>query len=141
MSFERHETPDEDDFYTSLVRTPQNVSIVDVGKLYDVEDNETQKYFYIKYKLCSTAQEQSVAYNVKYVNGTIIAPEGSKLFPLLSFVSGIEDGEIHCKKQDIDDALNGKTFYMKAKKQKGKRAWYKIIPLSRIKAGGVKSAD
>lgn len=129
MSFTRHETPDENDFYMTLMKNPQDVEIVDVGKLYDVEDKETQKYFYIKYMLCKTTQEQSVAYNVKYVDGTIIAPEGSKLFPLLSFVSGIEDGEIHCTKQDIDDALQGQTFKMKAKKQKGKRAWYKIIPI------------
>ncbi len=80
--------------------------------------------------LCNTTQEQSVAYNVKYVDGTIIAPEGSKLYPLLSFVSGIEDGEIHCYKEDIDAALNGKIFRMKAKKQKGKTTWYKIIPLA-----------
>ena len=140
MSFTRHETPDEDDFYKTLMRNPQNVDIVDVGKLYDVEDNPTQKYFYIKYKLCSTAQEQSAAYNVKYVNGTIIAPEGSKLFPLVSFVSGIEDGEIHCTKEDIDDALKDKTFKMKARKQKGKTVWYKIIPLEETCKDGVESA-
>ena len=114
MAFTRKETPDESDFYTSLVNNPQNVSILDVGKLYDVEDNDTQKYFYIKYMLCNTTQEQSVAYNVKYIEGEIVAPEGSKLFPLLSFVSGIEDGEIHCTKEDIDNALKNKTFRMKA---------------------------
>ena len=136
MSFTRHETPDEDDFYNSLVKNPQPVSILDVGKLYDVEDKETQKYFYIKYMLCNTTQEQSVAYNVKYIDGEIVAPEGSKLFPLVSFVSGIEDGEIHCTKQDIDHALNGKTFLMKAKKQKGKTKWYKIIPLKDLSEEG-----
>ena len=73
------------------------------------------------------------------VTGEIIAPEGSKLFPLVSFVSGIEDGEIHCTKYDIDDAFQGKTFKMKAKKQKGKRAWFKIIPLEE-KDGGVEFA-
>ena len=140
MSFTRHETPDEDDFYNSLVKNPQPVSILDVGKLYDVEDKETQKYFYIKYMLCNTTQEQSVAYNVKYVDGEIVAPEGSKLFPLVSFVSGIEDGEIHCTKQDIDHALQDKTFLMKAKKQKGKTKWYKIIPLKDLSEEGVESA-
>ena len=140
MSFTRHETPDEDDFYNSLVKNPQDVEIVDVGQLYDVEDKPAQKYFYIKYMLCNTTQEQSVAYNVKYIDGEIIAPEGSKLFPLLSFVSGIDDGEIHCTKYDIDDALQGKTFKMKARKQKGKRAWFKIIPLEDKSKGGVEFA-
>ena len=129
MAFKRFDVPDEDDFYKSLVKNAQNVSILDVGNLYESEDKENQAYFYIKFMLCNTTQEQSVAYNVKYIDEEIIAPEGSKLFPLLSFVSGIEDGEIHCTKQDIDEALKDKTFKMKAKKQKGKQVWYKLIPL------------
>ena len=130
MAFERFDVPDEDDFYNSLMREAQNVTILDVGKLYDSDDKENQAYFYIKFMLCNTTQEQSVAYNVKYIDGTIIAPEGSKLFPLLSFVSGIEDGEIHCTKEDIDNALKDKTFKMKAKRQKGKVKWYKLIPIA-----------
>ena len=131
MAFTGHKALDEDDFYTSLVKNPQPVAVLDVGELYDGEQ-EAQKYFYIKYLLCNTTQEQSVAYSVKYVDGTLIATEGSKLYPILNFVSGIDDDEIHCTKQDIDDALKGKTFRMKAKKQKGKTAWYKIIPLEDI---------
>ena len=131
MAFERFDVPDEDDFYQSLVKEAQNVTILDVGKLYESDDKENQAYFYIKYILCNTTQEQSVAYNLRYIDGTIIAPEGSKLFPLLSFVSGIEDGEIHCTKQDIDDALKDLTFRAKARKQKGKKAWYKIILVGR----------
>ena len=134
MSFTGHKLLDEDDFYTSLMKTPQPVSILDVGELYDGE-KEAQKYFYIKYMLCNTTQEQSVAYSVKYVDGIPIATEGPKLYPILSFVSGIDDDEIHCTKQDIDEALDGKTFRMKAKKQKGKTAWYKIIPLEDISEG------
>ena len=131
MAFERHETLDEDDFYKSLMKQAQNVSILDVGDLYMSDDKENQAYFYVKYLQCNTTQEQSVAYNVKFHDGKIIAPEGSKLWPILSFVSGIEDGEIHCTKQDIDDALKDLTFKAKAKKQKGKQTWYKIIPIER----------
>lgn len=132
MAFERVETLDEDDFYKSLMKQAQNVSILDVGNLYESDDKENQAYFYIKFMLCNTTQEQSVAYNVKFHDGKIIAPEGSKLWPILSFVSGIEDGEIHCTKQDIDDALKDLTFRAKARKQKGKQTWYKIIPLERV---------
>lgn len=131
MAFERHETLDEDDFYKSLMKQAQNVSILDVGDLYMSDDKENQAYFYIKFMLCNTTQEQSVAYNVKFLDGKIIAPEGSKLWPILSFVSGIEDGEIHCTKQDIDDALKDLTFRAKARKQKGKQTWYKIMPIER----------
>ena len=131
MSFTGHKALDEDDFYTSLVKNPQPVAVLDVGELYDGE-KDAQKYFYIKYMLCHTTQEQSVAYSVKYVDGILIATEGSKLYPILSFVSGIDDDEIHCTKQDIDEALDGKTFRMKAKKQKGKTAWYKLIPLEEL---------
>lgn len=134
MSFTRHEPLDEDDFYNALMKKPQPVMVLEVGKMYDVEDKETQKYFYIKYMLCNTTQEQSVAYNVKYIDGEIVAPEGSKLFPLVSFASGIEDGEIHCNKEDIDDFFTDKTFIMKAKKQKGKTKWFKIIPLEEVTA-------
>ena len=132
MSFERVPTLDEDDFYMSLMKTPQNVSILEIGNLYESDDKENQAYFYIKYMLCNTTQEQSVAYNVKYVDGKIIVPEGAKLYPLLSFVSGIQDGEIHCLKEDIDDALKDLTFKARAKKQKGKQTWYKIIPLESV---------
>ena len=131
MSFERVPTLDEDDFYMSLMKTPQNVSILEIGNLYESDDKENQAYFYIKYMLCNTTQEQSVAYNVRYVDGKIIVPEGAKLYPLLSFVSGIQDGEIHCLKEDIDDSLKDLTFKARAKKQKGKQTWYKIIPIER----------
>lgn len=131
MAFKRFDVPDEDDFYKSLMKEAQNVSILDVGKLYMSDDKENQAYFYIKFMLCNTTQEQSVAYNVRFIDDTIIAPEGSKLFPLLSFVSGIEDGEIHCTKEDIDDALKDLTFKAKVKRQKGKQTWYKIIPVGR----------
>lgn len=136
MAFKRVETLDEDDFYKSLMKEAQNVSIVNIGDLYESDDKENQAYFYIRFMLCNTTQEQSVAYNVKYIDGEIIVPEGSKLFPLLSFVSGIEDGEIHCLKQDIDDALKDMTFRAKAKKQKGKQTWYKIIPIARASVDG-----
>lgn len=132
MAFERVETLDEDDFYKSLVKQAQKVSIIDIGKLYESDDKENQAYFYIKYMLASNGQEQSVAYNVKYIDDIIIVPEGAKLYPLLSFVSGIEDGEIHCNKQDIDDALKDLSFKARAKKQKGKTTWYKIIPIEEI---------
>ena len=132
MAFTRHETPDEDDFFGALVREPQPVTVLEVGKMYDVEDKPAQKYFYIKYLLCNTTQEQSVAYNVKFIDGEIVAPEGSKLFPLLSFASGIEDGEIHCNKEDIDEFFTDKTFIMKARKQKGKTKWFKLIPIEEV---------
>ena len=132
MAFERVETLDENDFYNSLMKQAQNVSILDVGNLYESDDKENQAYFYIKFMLCNTTQEQSVAYNVKFIDGKIIVPEGAKLYPLLSFVSGIHDGEIHCLKQDIDDSLKDLTFKASAQRQKGKQTWYKIIPIERM---------
>ena len=47
MSFTGHKALDEDDFYTSLVKNPQPVAVLDVGELYDGE-KDAQKYFYIK---------------------------------------------------------------------------------------------
>lgn len=128
MSFKGRNAPDVDDFYTALSKNPQPVAVLDVGDLYEGEQ-EAQKYFYVKYMLCNTTQEQSVAYSVRYVDGTLIATEGSKIYPLVSFVSGLDDDEILFTKADIDEALKDKTFKMKAKKQKGKTAWFKLIPL------------
>lgn len=132
MTFKHVPTLDEDDFYMSLMKTPQNVLILEIGNLYESDDKKNQPYFYIKYMLCNTSQEQNVAYNVKYVDGKIIVPEGAKLYPLLSFVSDIQDGEIHCLKQDIDGTLKDLTFKARVKKQKGKQTWYKIIPLEHV---------
>lgn len=134
MSFTGHNAPDGVDFYQSLANNPQPVTVLDVGDLYDGE-KEAQKYFYIKYMLCNTTQEQSVAYSVKYVDGTLIATEGSKLYPIVSFISGLDDDEIHFTKADIDEALKDKTFRMKARKQKGKQAWFKLIPLEDLSGG------
>ena len=131
MSFKGRNAPDKDDFYTSLTKNPQPVTVLDVGELYDGE-KEAQKYFYVKYMLCNTTQEQSVAYSVRYVDGTLIATEGSKIYPLVSFISCLDDDEILFTKEDIDEALKDKTFKMKAKKQKGKNSWYKLVPLEEL---------
>lgn len=132
MAFERVLTLDEDDFYNSLIKTPQNVKIANVGQLYESDDVENGFYFYIDFILCNTSQEQSVAFNVKMDHeNKIVIPEGSKLYPLVSFVSGIGNDDIKCYKQDIDSALQDLTFKGKAQKQKGNKTWYKIIPLER----------
>ena len=131
MSFQGRNAPDDDDFYKSLANNPQPVAVLDVGDMYD-GDKEAQKYFYVKYMNCNTTQEQSVAYSVKYADGILIATEGSKIYPLVSFISGLDDDEILFTKEDIDEALKGKTFKMRAKKQKGKTAWYKLVPLEEL---------
>ena len=40
MAFERFDVPDEDDFYQSLVKEAQNVTILDVGKLYESDSKK-----------------------------------------------------------------------------------------------------
>ena len=45
MAFERVLTLDEDDFYNSLIKTPQNVKIANVGQLYESDDVENGFYF------------------------------------------------------------------------------------------------
>lgn len=133
MAFERVQAFDEDDFYNSLMKTPQNVKIANIGELYKSDDVENGAYFYIDFLLCRNNQKQSVAFNVKMDNeNKMTIPEGSKLYPLVSFVSGIANDDIKCYKQDIDDSLQDLTFKGKAQKQKGNKTWYKIIPLERV---------
>lgn len=134
MAFERVQV-NEDDFYTSLLKRPQKVQITDIGKLYGSDDKENQAYFYITFMLCDSNQKQQVSYNVGYVDEKIVVPEGAKLYPLVSYVSNIHDGEIHCLKEDIDDSLQDLKFLAGAQKQKGKKTWYKITPIMNVKGG------
>lgn len=120
MAFERVEV-NEDDFYKSLMKQPQKIKIMDIGKLYESDDKQNQAYFYITFQICNTTKKQQVSYNVGYVDGKIVVPEGAKLYPLVSFVSDIHDGEIHCLKEDIDDSLKDLTFLAGVQKQKGKK--------------------
>ena len=64
-------------------------------------------------------------------DGKVVIGEGAKLYPILSYISGIKHGDIRCTKKDIAKGLNDNlSFKATSTKQKSKRTWWKIIPIN-----------
>lgn len=132
IMFESVPILDSDEFHRILMKDPQEVKIVRVDDLRESNDVENGFYFYIQFMLVKTTQEIRIAFNVtKNDEGKLVVGEGAKLYPLLSYVSHIDEGNIKCTKQDIDESLEGLTFKATAIKEKGKKTWYRIRPISR----------
>lgn len=133
MAFESVPSLDDDEFYKILMKNPQEVSIVEMGDFIESDDVKNGFYFYVTFMLKSTSQEKKISYNFKINNdGKVIIGEGAKLYPLLSYVSGIKHDDIRCTKEDIANALDKDlTFKATASKQKGKQTWWKIIPIAK----------
>ena len=131
MAFESIPSLDDDEFYKILMRNPQQVSIVEVGDFIESDDVKNGFYFYVTFMLNATSQEKKISYNFKVNNdGKVVIGEGAKLYPLLSYVSGIKHGDIRCTKDDIANAFNSDlTFKATSSRQKGKKTWWKIIPI------------
>ena len=132
MVFESIPTLDDDDFFKLLIESPQDVGIVGVSDFIKSDEITNGYYFYITYVLCKTGQEKKISYNFKEnKEGSVIIGEGAKLYPILSYISGIKHGDIRCMKEDISEGLKGDiTFKASASKQKGKKSWWKIIPIT-----------
>lgn len=131
MAFESIPSLDDDEFYKILMRNPQQVSIVEVGDFIESDDVKNGFYFYVTFMLNATSQEKKISYNFKVNNdGKVVIGEGAKLYPLLSYVSGIKHGDIRCTKDDIANAfIDDLTFKATSSRQKGKKTWWKIIPI------------
>lgn len=132
MSFESIPSLDDDEFFKILMREPQEVSIVDVGDFIPSDEIKNGFYFYVTYLLKSTSQEKKISYNFKVNNdGKVVIGEGAKLYPLLSYISGIKHGDIRCTKKDIAEGLSEDiSFKATSSRQKGKKTWWKIIPIT-----------
>ena len=132
MAFESIPTLDDDEFFKILLDNPQEISIVEVGDFLESDDVKNGYYFYITHVLNSTSQEKKISYNFKVnYDGKVVIGEGAKLYPLLSYISGIKHGDIRCTKDDIVNAFNSDlTFKATLSRQKGKKTWWKIIPIS-----------
>lgn len=123
---------DDDEFFMKLMNKPHKLRISGIGDLRE-SNNGKGHYFYIDFVLVETSQEVGIGFNVKVNDdGTLYVGEGAKLYPLLSFVSGIEHDAIRCTKEDIDDALSDLEFEAKASREKkGNKKWYVIRPISK----------
>lgn len=132
IMFEQIPILDSDEFHRTLMKNPQEVKIVRIGDLRESDDVENGFYFYIHFMLVESNQEVRIGFNVIRNNeGKFFVGEGAKLYPLVSYVSHIDEGNITFTKKDIDDSLEGLTFKATAIKEKGKKTWYRIRPISR----------
>ena len=134
MSFKKIEELDELDFFMDLKKNPKQLRIVKIGDLRESNKGEGF-YFYITFELTSSRQRIDVGYNVQSNGESLIIGEKSKLYPLLSHVSHINDGAISCLKSDIDESLIDFVFEASVRVEKfGSKRYFIIIPNPRRRA-------
>lgn len=131
MAFKRIEEMDEDDFLMDMRNNPKELKIIDVGELRQSDSENGGEYFYITFENPANFQTFDMGYNVKRNDeGDLYIGSKSKLYPLLSYVSGINDGGIECEYSDIKSSLEGLTFKARTKREKyGNKKYFIIIPV------------
>ena len=131
MGFKRIEEMDDDDFLMDMRKNPKELRIIDVGELRQSDSENGGEYFYITFENPVNFQTFDMGYNVKRNDeGDLYVGSKSKLYPLLSYVSGIDDGGIECEYSDIVSSLEGLTFMARTKREKyGTKKYFIIIPV------------
>ena len=133
MSFKRAEqSGNTEDFMIGLMNNPKDLEVLKISELKVSERSmKGYKYFYITLKDMDSSDKVKLSFNVKVnEDDSIYIGEGAKLYPLLSYVSHIDDEAIICFKEDIDEALNGLTFKAKAVRRKfGSKSYFVLVPI------------
>ncbi len=130
MAFKRVDEIDEDDFLMSMRQNPKTLKIIDVKELRESESGDGG-YFYVSFENPESFQSFDMGFNVKMKdNGALYVGSKSKLYPILSYASGIDDGGIECEFEDIKNALRGLTFRAKTRRDKfGNKKYFIIYPV------------
>lgn len=130
MAFKRVDEIDEDDFLMSMRQNPKTLKIIDVKELRQSENGDGG-YFYVSFENPESFQSFDMGFNVKMKdNGALYVGSKSKLYPILSYASGIDDGGIECEFEDIKNALEGLTFRAKTRRDKfGNKKYFIIYPV------------
>lgn len=134
MSFEAVSSNglDRDEFFIELLNENKRLRIHQIDDLKPSKNGKDNEFFfYVHFKVLDSSQIVKIGFNVKVnEDNTIYVGEGAKLYPILSFASGIKGEAIRCRKEDID-TLKGLEFYAKSVRRKfGNKAYYVIIPFS-----------
>lgn len=131
MSFKRVEEIDEEDILMNLRDNPETIRITNVGELRESDNEEGSGYFYVTCENPRNFQSFDIGYNVKINrDGSIYVGSNSKLFPLLSYVSGIDDSGIRCDFDDITDSLMNLCFKARTERKRfGNKKYFIIIPI------------
>lgn len=130
MAFKRVDEIDEEDFLMSMRKTAKILKIIDVKELRESESGDGG-YFYVSFENPESFQSFDMGFNVKMNDdGLLYVGSKSKLYPILSHASGIDDGGIECEFEDIQNALEGLTFKAKTKREKfGNKKYFIIYPV------------
>ena len=134
MSFEAVSSNglDKDEFFIELLNNIKRLKIHQIDDLKPSKNGKDNEFFfYVHFKVLDSSQVVKIGFNVKVnEDNTIYVGEGAKLYPILSFASGIKGEAIRCRKEDID-TLKGLEFNAKSVRRKfGNKAYYVIIPFS-----------
>ena len=134
MSFEAVSSNglDKDEFFIELLNNNKRLKIHQIDDLKPSKNGKDNEFFfYVHFKVLDSSQVVKIGFNVKVnEDNTIYVGEGAKLYPILSFASGIKGEAIRCRKEDID-TLKGLEFNAKSVRRKfGNKAYYVIIPVS-----------
>jgi hypothetical protein len=124
---------DKDEFFIDLLNNPKALTIKRIDDLKPSNNGKpSEHFFYIHFEIIKTSEIVKIGFNVKLnEDGTIYIGEGAKLYPLLSFASGIKGEAIRCNKDDID-GLIGLEFNAKSVRRKfGNKSYYVLIPTSK----------
>ena len=132
MAFNRIEEMDEEDFLMDLKNNPKELRIIEVKDLKESESGEGG-YFYCSFENPESFQSFDIGYNVRMNDdGSLFVGSKSKLYPILSNVTGIYDGAIRCDDfSDIKEALEGFTFKASWRSEKfGTKSYFIIVPIA-----------
>lgn len=130
MAFKKVEEIDEDDFLMSLRTNPKTLRIVDVKDL-KMSDSGEGAYFYTSFENPETFQSFDMGFNVRINDDdSLFIGSKSKLYPILSYATGINEGIVCDDFEDIREALEGLTFKASTRREKfGNKKYFIIYPV------------
>ena len=131
MAFKRVKELDEDDLLMSMRKTPQVLRIIEVKDLRESDSEKGGYFFYTSFENPETFQTFDMGFNIKMNDsGSLFVGSKSKLHPILSYASGIDEG-IECEDfEDIRQSLEGLTFKAKTRREKfGNKKYFIIYPV------------
>lgn len=138
MAFQKAQnssSEDVDEFMIEMLNSPKTLKIVEIGEFKVAQHSrEGYKFFYVTFEDVETNNKFNLSFNAKVNDDdSVYIGQGAKLYPLLSFVSHIDDEAIVCFKEDIDEALNGLKFKAKTRREKfGRKSYFVLVPISEV---------
>ena len=132
MAFKKVEEIDEDDFLMVMRNSPKTLKIIEVKDLKFSDNGDGGAYFYTSFENPETFQTFDMGFNVRInEDDSLYVGSKSKLYPILSYATGIDGGIICDDFEDIRDSLEGLSFKAKTKREKfGSKKYFIIYPVN-----------